>query len=665
MLEDLPRGLENTYNQIHNKIREQASSEQGIAERALKWMISSPRLLKTDELLPAVCMIIEEGDIKLKSPLNPQTLLSICENLLIVDSNDEWRFFHLSAREYFEKVEGERERARSHCAQICLLYLMRVFDPEAPFEPVELRPSSSFLREKTEEHKVPGNPFDIQHPFFDHAQKLWPFYVRDQSKDDQSVGFLKRFLGSPQESSIEFRRWHAQIFESPLPVRFIIGAASEYTQLGAKDLEPIEIPMFTVTLLPLYETLREWCEINDFDASAKNRRGRSLLSIAAADGNVGLCKTLISKGAYMNEVIYGQDGSALAAACRNGKFLATKYLVEAGANINLPLQVGRYGSALSTAVVAPGASLQIVKYLVQAGAEVNMILDVGMYGSALATAAHRGHIEIVKYLVDSGADINLLLPEHSFGSALAAATTAPKQALEIVKYLVNTGADVNLLLEGGYHGSALAAAVNGPTGNLDVVQYLLGAGADVNQILRVGRTGSALAAAASRPTETLEATKCMVTAGAIVDLVLPSGLYATALIAAVCKQDLDTIKYLIASGADVNFLPQSGWYGSALAAASGKGSLEVLRYLVEAGADVNLQLKVGDYGSALATAAGCPFGNGSPWNSNMMIDYLIEAGADPNMLLLAGKYTSALAAAEAESKPMVIQHLRQKQQTIV
>ena len=656
MLENLPRGLEDTYKQLHNEILDHAPSERAIAERAFKWVLSSPRLLTSAELLSAVRMVIEDERIKLKSPLQSDILISICENLLVVDSNDEWRFFHLSAREYFESKESEKERGNSHCAQICLVYLMQVFDPQVRFKPVELHSSISIERAATDDPQSQKDPFDIKHPFFDHAQNFWPFYIQGQSDIDQSVVILKRFLGSPNKSSTFFCRWHSQLFVSPLPVLFEFGPQSQPIELGAKDLEPKATPMFAITLLPLHKILRKWCDNSDFDPCLKNQSGRSLLSITAAAGDVAFCETLVSKGACINEVIYGQDGSALAAACRKGKLEAVKYLLEAGADANLLLEVGRYGSALATAVVAPSENMSIVECLIQAGADVNLVLHTGKYGSALATAAQRGYLEIVKYLVDSGADVNLLLPEHSYGSALAAATTAPRQALEIVKYLINAGADVNLILTGGYHGNALIAAARGPRGNFEVIRYLVDSGADVNQISKVGWSGSPLAAAASRPTETLEITKYFLTKGADLNLAIPSGYYGIALIAAICRQDMATVKYLVTSGADVNMLPKSGYYGSALAAAVAQRELDLIKYLVEVGADANSVLHVGDYGSALAKAT-CVFGN-----SLQIVEYLVEeGGADPNMVLVTGKYSSALATAEMEGKLAVIEYLRRKQ----
>jgi ankyrin repeat protein len=80
-----------------------------------------------------------------------------------------------------------------------------------------------------------------------------------------------------------------------------------------------------------------------------------------------------------------------------------------------------------------GGSAEMVKYLVEQGADVNLPLQTGEYGSALAAATERGRTETVKYLVEQGADVNLPLQTGKFGSALAA-TVAIGGSTETVKY---------------------------------------------------------------------------------------------------------------------------------------------------------------------------------------------------------------------------------------
>ncbi|KAJ6123971.1 hypothetical protein N7471_011288 [Penicillium samsonianum] len=192
--------------------------------------------------------------------------------------------------------------------------------------------------------------------------------------------------------------------------------------------------MFTIAQLSLYETLREWCDSNDFDPFQQNDRGENLLTIAAVTNCIPLCATLIAKVVNVNEC---------------------------GVN-------GRYGSALAAAVAAAWDRLDTVKYLVEeVKPDVSLQIHVKTHGSVLATAAFSGKLDIVRYLVEeANFDVNLQLGEETFGSVLAAAA---RGSLVAVKYLVEEAkADVNVPHQAG---NALVAAVL--SGNRDMVRYFV------------------------------------------------------------------------------------------------------------------------------------------------------------------------------------------------
>ena len=136
-----------------------------------------------------------------------------------------------------------------------------------------------------------------------------------------------------------------------------------------------------------------------------------------------------------------------------------KCLIKAGADPNLQLLAGKYGSALLQACMT---DFDIAKYLVkEANADPNMTIKHGRFGSALAGVSYEeADVEIVQFLVNSGADVNKPLPYGDFGSALAAGAAGKDEGdMDVFGYLVSAGADVNMRLEGGLFGNALAAAV--------------------------------------------------------------------------------------------------------------------------------------------------------------------------------------------------------------
>lgn len=450
------------YDQIYRKIHTRFPPEQAIAERALKWVLCTPYPLTSEELLSAARMCIEKENIKLGSCIQQESLLSICENLLVVDTDGRWRYFHLSAREYLEKTYDIYQQARSYCAQVCLLSLMRTFGPET----------------------LPGSledPFNQAHPFSWHTQTCWIVYVVGQMENDQSVILLKKFLGSPDKSSVFYIRWLDHLSGHHVPFHFI------FLEYG--DLVPATTPMFAIAHFSLYEgTLREWCDSNDFDPFQQNNRGDDLLTIAAMNNCVPLCAALIAKGVNVNQCrVNSRYDSVLSAAASSNSFDTVKYLVEeAKADVNLPPESGNCGSALAAA--AKRGNLDILRYFAEeVKPAVDLLVHVRIYGNVLATAAFAGRLDVVRYLVEEAKiDVNLQLGEDSFGSVLVAASWG---SLVVVKYLVEE-AKAGLNAPHGANDALVAAILSG---NLDIVRYFVEEiKADVGSLIEQGLIDLAL-----------------------------------------------------------------------------------------------------------------------------------------------------------------------------
>ncbi|KAJ5524013.1 Aldehyde dehydrogenase C-terminal [Penicillium frequentans] len=637
-LEQLPKDLSESYDRINQKIHSRPAPEMEMAHRTIQWVMAAPDPLTSEELLSAIRIKIENDAIKLKDPVDQEVLLFICENLLIVDANGQWRFFHLSVREYLQKIPEFNQQELHSCAHVCFLSLIRTFgntEPESFPDKIDSNPSSEHLKD----------PFNVTNAFSQHIQRSWPFYASELTENDVPFVSLERFLGSADKSSPFFLRWSDYVFEDQDLVSF---RSFKTLYMTRSEIAPFRTPIFAITNFSLCEIFVKFYEINVLDPLQLNNKGENLLYIAARSACMPILRALVSNKVGINKVLLGEAYAlAASAASRSESSIALEYLVEQGADVNLPLHVGVYGSALAAAS-EKSDNLDTVRYLVAQGADVNIPLQAGHYGSALAAASCAfDNLDTVKYLVEQGADVNLLLQAGGYGSALAAASWESKN-LDIVRYLVEQGADVNLPLQAGHYGSALVAA-SWASDNLDTVKYLVEQGADVDLPLQAGHYGSALAAAAYWASDNLDTVKYLVEQGADVNLLLQAGGYGSALAAASWASDnLDIVKYLVEQGADVNLLLQAGRYGSALAAASlVSNNLDIVRYLVEQGADVNLLLQAGRYGSALAAA--------SLVSNNLdIVRYLVEQGAGVNLLLQAGRYGSALAAASWESKNLDI-----------
>ncbi|KAF7175044.1 hypothetical protein CNMCM7691_005512 [Aspergillus felis] len=599
-LDTLPDGLQEAYNEVWSEIEKLEEPDQSLTKRALLWVMSACMPMTSDELLCAIRVKPTRELLLLDDEIDEQGLLSLCRNLLVIDSQlSVWRFAHLSVREYIEnKVKWTIERAHFHAARVSLLVLNDTFekiDPDAVSDPSD----------RSTEH---DNFSDLSHPFQLYIRHHWPLHVQGVRDPEQVMlaPLLKTFLGSPEDSSLQYRRWYRQIIVDGI----LLPSTSVFLRdlWSVEEIAPENFAIFAMCYFSLDTILWDWWEGTEIPLSLVNERCHNLLAIAAMAGSKPICKNLVERGLQVDlQLPSSEYGSALAAAARMGQLETVKFLVkEAGANVNMPLQppAGQFGSAL--AIAAFWGQIEVIKYLVkEAGADVNLPFTPrspgwDAFSSALEAAAYTSRDDVVKFLVqEAGADLNVQLPSGKYGSALAAAQNGD---IEIVKFLVQeAGANVNALLQSGEYGSALAAA---SMRDIEIVKFLVQeAGADVNQQLTSGYYGSALAAAAQ-------------------------------------NEDIDIVKFLVQeAGADVNMPLKSGYCGSALAAAAAIGNLTAVRYLIEAKADVNQCLPNGKYGSALAAA--------SALGRKDCAELLIEAGAEVNLRLEGVPFNNALQAAQA------------------
>ena len=240
--------------------------------------------------------------------------------------------------------------------------------------------------------------------------------------------------------------------------------------------------------LSLYTLLSDWWANEEITLSHTSTQGSNLLTLAAAAGCIPICEALIKRGIQVN-LQSGYHGTALAAAACEGQTQTVKFLIQQGADINIPLQMGMHGSSLAAAV---WERAEIVDFLVQKGGDVNMLLPSSICGNILAAAAYWGGTQIVKLPVEQGADTNMHLPCGDYSSAVVAAATAGGEP-EIMEFLLREGStNMDTMLQSVKHRSALAVAAY--WGWIGRAESLIDAGADVNLKLKSGHYDTALQA---------------------------------------------------------------------------------------------------------------------------------------------------------------------------
>lgn len=497
----LPRGLEATYDEIYGKIKTRNKHDKVFADRAFMWVMSARHPWTTEELLSNIRWSYEDTSSP-ASKITESQLLHLCNNLLVLDSQRKvWRFSHLSVAEYFENNYWTRLQADCYIAKTCLSYLIEVYkNPESD-----------------------NNHDGISDYFGHYSRNNWVKHVEAQNEDEPDPvlrGLLKTFLGFPKESSLQYLRWNQSLSEWEI--------TSNFPPVILPQIRPETSSVWLMCSFPSYTLLSNWWESSDIPLLEKNENGENLLEFAARIGNKSICKVLIKRGIDIN-VQAGRFGSPLAAASSRGNIEVVSYLIEQGANVNLPLKFGRFDSALCAAVLT--ANFETVKILVKKGADINSVLYTKFRSIISIDIFWNDHLKIIQFLIEHGADVNLLLQAVPYREAFHSAIDM--QNTNAFAFFIGQGADFNIPLGLGFEyfnqrpafGSVLAAAA--ANDSTDIINLLIERGVDVDMKIPTGYYGSALAAAANWGQK--RSAEILIKAGADVNLRLESGTYRTAL----------------------------------------------------------------------------------------------------------------------------------------
>ena len=249
------------------------------------------------------------------------------------------------------------------------------------------------------------------------------------------------------------------------------------------------------------------------------RGGFTALSFSAREGDIESARVMLDGGVDMN---YGDidNTSALTVAIMNKQYSFAKFLIDRGADLNIPGGYGR--TALYAAVDIrnedwstlpnrkaedPLPSLEIVKQLLARGAKVDMALSAPLPGRSgmdsgdttlgagttpLMRAARAGDATVMKLLLEKGADPKLTTKDGNTALMFAAGvgyrdkntTGTERDALEALKVSLEAGLDIKQSDTRGE--TALHGAAN--RGADSIVQFLVEHGADINAKTKQGHT---------------------------------------------------------------------------------------------------------------------------------------------------------------------------------
>ncbi|RCJ21073.1 hypothetical protein A6770_30860 [Nostoc minutum NIES-26] len=312
----------------------------------------------------------------------------------------------------------------------------------------------------------------------------------------------------------------------------------------------------------------------------KTRYFKEALERAASLGRLNIVQQILALQQF--------DGLCLSNALAHGVWSRDikilEVLIKAGAYLNYRTE---WGTPLIAA--ARTGEVRIVRYLVEAGANPNMWIDLDGYMSPLSAAVYEGHQEVCDYLLPLITDPEEIeYAERELPKAVIRKQRREDQSLQkffdavsegdttTVRELVAQGLDINSLNEDGI--TAVHCAVAG--GNVRMIELLAELGVDLNRLDEDGRTP--LMSTIGIYAFQARALRALIRAGA--DLNYRDREGYTALDYAVLNPSIPPVfeKILVSAGAKYG-----SWKGTEIHLAAESGNVRLINLLVASGIDIN------------------------------------------------------------------------------
>ena len=455
-LANLPESLFDSYERILLSIGQASIAD---ASSIMQWIAFAKRPLTLEEVAEAATAVPGTEDIDSDDKLyDPYDVLRICRSLLSLSQEHvcicgKWefrqvvRFAHASVREYL---------VSDHLAKgpVFIFSLL----PQDSHLKIGGCCISALLRNRVR-HEAPWDPLSM--PLLRYAAEFWFRHAEgaglgyEETTNLEEVVLEDEIIRLFNSSLTVFRNW-LTIYDPDL------GRSSDRLRGSTPS------PLYYAALLGLFHPADTLIHLGyEVNHHHWGRYGPSLAA-AAAKGNYGMVRLLLSRGADVNILGGPLFGSPLQAACFSGSMAIVRELIKNGGLVNICSRSAKHETPLE--IACEYGYRDIVESLLENDADVNA--SGGGHGSALHAAASRGYLDVCSLLLSAGANVNL--EGGHFGSPLQAAVAADSESL--TKLLLDKGAKPNV--QGGGFRDALRAAAW--RRNLSTFTMLLEHGADVN-----------------------------------------------------------------------------------------------------------------------------------------------------------------------------------------
>jgi len=174
--ENLPSGLDKTYDDVMERISKQAPADVDLAFKVLSWVTYAKRPLKPEELQYAVATAPGMTSLDDDDLTDVEDLLSFCAGIAIVDrESNVVRLVHYTTQGFLEDRLTDR---KVDVPRACLSYL------EVPLESILDNYSYSI-----------GVNVDKLYPLLDYARMYWADHIRGHSEDQLKTDCLRAVSG--------------------------------------------------------------------------------------------------------------------------------------------------------------------------------------------------------------------------------------------------------------------------------------------------------------------------------------------------------------------------------------------------------------------------------------------------------------------------------------
>jgi hypothetical protein len=124
-LEALPKGIQETYDEIMNRINRQHDKDAELARRILGWITYAKEPLTTKQLQQALTITTNATNPDEDAEIHEQILISTCLGIVTIDSKSNIiRLVHYTTQEYIERIRDTQfPEAQAVIAKACLTCL--------------------------------------------------------------------------------------------------------------------------------------------------------------------------------------------------------------------------------------------------------------------------------------------------------------------------------------------------------------------------------------------------------------------------------------------------------------------------------------------------------------------------------------------------------------